>query len=344
MRSGPIVEDFEARFARAVGSRFAVAVSSGTAALYMASKALLQPGAEVIVPDFTFVATAAMVLAAGAKPVLADVDPLTYTLDPGDVRKRITPRTRGLVPVHLFGHPADVRRLRGLARDHRLHLIWDAAQAHGARFRGRDVGAFPDVVCYSFYPSKNITTAEGGMLTTSDPTLAAEFRLLRSHGEESPYYHVRVGFNLRMTDVAAALGRLQLAKLHSSVRKRRRNAAYLARGLSGLAGIQIPLVARSVGHAFNLFTIRLEPKILGMSREEFREKLSRRGIETGVYYPRPLHQQPIFRGYGSDRDFPVSTRLAETVLSLPVHPGLTAQDLRQMVSAVRGIVRDSARK
>ncbi len=334
-----MVEDFEVRFARAVGAKFAVAVSSGTAGLFLAYRTLLKPGDEIIVPDFTFVATASMAVAAGLRPVLADVDPQTFTLDPGEVERRLTWRTRALAPVHLYGHPANTAGLKRLARRHNLRVIWDAAQAHGASLRGRDVGSFPDVVCYSFYPSKNMTTGEGGMLTTSSPSLAAEFRLLRSHGEESRYHHVRLGFNFRLTDFAAALGREQLRKLPGNLRKRRRNAAALARGLAGVPGLEVPSVAPDARHAFNLFTLRLDPQILRMSRHDFQQALARRGIETAVHYPVPLHRQPIFRGFGTDRDFPVSTRLTETVLSLPVHPGLSARDLRRIVRSVRGVVR-----
>ncbi|MBZ5639831.1 MAG: aminotransferase class I/II-fold pyridoxal phosphate-dependent enzyme, partial [Acidobacteriia bacterium] len=187
LRQGQVTEDFEKGFARAVGARFAVAVNSGTAALFLAYRLMLKPGDEVIVPDFTFAATASMATAAAATPVFADVDPKTFNLDAADVERRITRRTRAIVPVHLFGYPADIARLSALARRHRLRVIWDAAQAHGARFRGRDVGSFRDVACYSFYPSKNMTTGEGGMITISDPSLASEFRLRRSHGEESRY-------------------------------------------------------------------------------------------------------------------------------------------------------------
>lgn len=344
LRAGRITEDFEARFARAVGARFAVAVSSGTAALCLAYRVLLKPGDEVIVPDFTFVATASMVVAAGATPLFADVDRHTFTLNPTDVEQRITRRTRALAPVHLFGHPADIPRLMRLAQQHHLKVIWDAAQAHGARFRGRDVGSFPDVVCYSFYPSKNMTTGEGGMLTTSDPSLAEEFRLLRSHGEESRYSHIRIGFNFRLTDVAAALGRVQLAKLPAAVRQRQRNAAILTRELAGIPGLECPQVAPDVAHAFNLFTVRLDPKLIGMSREEFQKALARGGIETAVHYPLPLHRQPVFRDYGSDRNFPVSTRLAETVLSLPVHPGLSKRNLRRIVRVVREVAASRGRR
>ncbi|MHB8654613.1 MAG: DegT/DnrJ/EryC1/StrS family aminotransferase [Terriglobia bacterium] len=339
LREGRVTADFESRFARAVGARFAVAVNSGTAALFLAYRVMLKPGDEVIVPDFTFAATAAMVTAAGATPVFADVDPKTFTVDPASVERKLTRRTRAIVPVHLFGHPANVTRLMAIARRHHLRVIWDSAQAHGAHFAGLDVGSYPDVACYSFYPTKNMTTGEGGMLTMQDPSLAAELRLLRSHGEESRYTHVRIGFNFRMTDVAAALGRTQLAKLPAVVRRRRRNATILTRGLRGVPGLHTPHVAPGVTSAFNLFTVRIEPEEMGMSRDEFQLALAKRGVETAVHYPLPLHRQPIFSGQGSDGEFPVSTRLAQTVLSLPVHPGLTRENLTRIVRAVRAVAR-----
>jgi dTDP-4-amino-4,6-dideoxygalactose transaminase len=334
LRQGRITEEFEHRFARAVGARHAVAVNSGTSALFLAYRALLEPGDEIIVPDFTFVATASMALAAGLKPVLADVAPATYTLDPAAVERRITRRTRALAPVHLYGLPADVEGLTRIARRHKLRIIWDAAQAHGARFAGRDVGSFPDAVCYSFYPTKNLTTGEGGMITTSDARLANELRLLRSHGEKSRYRHVRVGFNFRLTDIAAALGLEQLRELPANLKRRRRNAALLARGLRGLPGIALPQTPPKRTHALNLFTLVLDSRVLTMTREEFRAQLARRGIETAVHYPFPLHRQPVFRGYGAGGDFLVSTRLARTVVSLPVHAGLTTRDIERVVKAV----------
>ncbi len=338
LRAGRVVEDFENRFARAVGARFAVAVNSGTAALHLAYTALLEPGDEIIVPDFTFVATASMALAVGARPVFADVDPETFTIDPKEVARCITKRTRAIAPVHLYGHPAPVAEMLRQAHRHRLRIIWDAAQAHGARFQGRDVGSFRDVVCYSFYPSKNMTTGEGGMLATSDPHLADTLRLLRSHGEKERYQHVRLGYNYRLTDIAAALGGAQLSKLAGAVRRRQQNARILSHGLADLPGIQTPQVAPDAGHAFNLYTILLDSKRLGMSRDQFRTALARRGIETAVHYPLPLHRQPIFRGSGRDRDFPVSTRLAKCVVSLPVHPQLRRQDLLRIIQGIREVV------
>lgn len=338
LRAGQVTEKFESSFAAGAGARHAVAVSSGTAALHLACHALLSPGDEVIVPDFTFVATAAMVAAVGAKPVFADVDPRTFTLDPAEVERRITPRTRALVPVHLYGQPADITGLVRLARRHKLRIIWDAAQAHGAQFHGRDVGSFPDAVCYSFYPTKNMTTGEGGMVTTSNGSLDRQLRLLRSHGEADRYRHVRLGFNFRTTDIASAIGLVQLSRLEKAVRTRQRNARILNEGLQGIPGLQTPELVRGAGHAFSLFTICIDRRQAGMSRDDLAKALRLRCIQSAVHYPLPLHRQPVFRGYGLDRDFPVSTRLAKSVLSLPVHPGVKEDDLRYIVQSVREIL------
>lgn len=339
MRAGRLVEEFERRFALSVGARYAIAVNSGTAALQLAYQQLLRPGDEIIVPDFTFVATGSMAMAVGARPVLADVDPLSGTLDPASVEKHITRRTRAMVPVHLYGNPVDVRALVRVARRHRLRIIWDAAQAHGAESHGRDIGSLPDVVCYSFYPTKNLTTGEGGMLTTSDQTLAARLRLARSHGEESRYFHILLGYNFRLTDIAAAIGIEQLRKLPAFLRARRRIAAILSQGLAGIRGLELPRAARGDRHAFCLYTVRVDPGTLGMSRDDLQKALASQGIETAVHYPRALHQQPIFRRLGRDKDFPVSTMLAKTVLSLPCHPELRDGDLRRIIRAVRTAVR-----
>ena len=339
LRAGTITEEFEARFAAEVGAKYAVAVNSGTAALHIACATFLQHGDEVIVPDFTFIATASMAVAAGGKPILADVNPRTFTLDPAEARKRVTTRTRAIIPVHLYGHPAEVIEIKDLARSYRLKIIWDAAQAHGARFQGNDVGSFADAVCYSFYPTKNMTTGEGGMITTQDSGIATEFKLLRSHGERSHYNHTRIGFNYRITDIAAAIGLGELETLRASIERRRQNAAALVEGLAEIKGIHLPVECDSCAHAYHLFTIRIEPEVLGMTRDEFRQALASNGIETAVHYPRPLHRQPVFSGTGKDSDFPVSTLLSETVVSLPVHPLLTTKQIRHIITAVRRVTK-----
>lgn len=339
LRAGKITENFESSFAEQTGARHAIAVSSGTAALYLACHAMLSPGDEVIVPDFTFIATAAMVAAVGAKPVFADVNPRTFTLDPAEAERHITPRTRALIPVHLYGQPADITGLSRLARRHKLRIIWDAAQAHGAQFDKQDVGSFADAVCYSFYPTKNMTTGEGGMITSSNGSLANQLRLLRSHGEASRYRHVRIGFNFRTTDIASAIGLVQLARLGKAIRTRQRNARFLTEGLRGIPGLQTPEILPGAGHAFSLFTICVDRKQAGMSRDALAKALRLRGIQSAIHYPLPLHRQPVFRGYGLDRDFPVSARLAKSVLSLPVHPGVKEDDLHYIVRAVREILK-----
>lgn len=321
-----------------MGARYAIAVNSGTAALQLAYQEFLKPGDEIIVPDFTFPATASMAIAAGASPVLADVAPVSCTLDPASVEKVITHRTRAIAPVHLYGQPADTAGLARLARKHRLRIIWDAAQAHGAISNGRDIGSLPDAACFSFYPTKNLTTGEGGMLTTSNKALAAQLRLARSHGESSRYLHTRLGYNYRMTDIAAAIGIGQLRKLPAFLRARRRNAAILSKGLAGIPGLVLPQTPGGDRHAYCLYTVCVNSRVLGISRDELQESLAAQGIESSVHYPRALHQQPIFRHLGADRDFPVSTRLALSVLSLPVHPALSNDDLLRVIRAVRKAV------
>lgn len=280
-----------------------------------------------------------MVAAVGAKPVFADVNPDTFTLNSAEVERLVTPKTRALIPVHLYGQPADVSGLARLARAHKLKIIWDAAQAHGAQFNGRDVGSYPDVVCYSFYPTKNMTTGEGGMITTSNSSLAAELRLLRSHGESGRYRHIRLGFNFRTTDIASAIGLHQLARLPKAVRARQRNARILAEGLTGIPGLQTPQFIPGTSNAFSSFTICVDARRAGISRDELAKALLLRGVQPAVHYPLPLHSQPVFRGYGRNRGFPVSTRLAKTVLSLPVHPGVTEEDLRYILRSVREILK-----
>ncbi len=338
LRQGPLVEAFEQQFAASVGARYAVAVSSGTAALHVAYAALLRPGDEVLVPAFTFFATASMVSAVGAVPVFCDVDPHTFTLDVEDARRRITPRTRAIAPVHLFGTPADVEAIQQLAAEHDLHIIWDAAQAHGARYRGRDVGSFDDVVCYSFYPTKNMTTGEGGMITTNDEEIYRRCRLLRDHGQEEKYYHTILGFNYRMTDMAAALGIRQLQKVARWVQKRRENARYLTRHLQHMVGIQVQTEPPGAESSFSLYTIALDLDRFACDRDEFVRRLHAKGIGASVHYPRPLHHQPFYQARYRALSLPVSEGLSKRVLSLPVHPRLTQADLETIVEGVAEVV------
>lgn len=332
LRQGEVVSRFEEAFARRVGARHAVAVSSGTAALHLTYQALFRPGDEVIVPAFTFVATASMLVAVGAVPVFADVDPRTFTLTVDQARSRITGRTAGIVGVHLFGNACDIEGLAAVAADHGLVLVWDAAQALGTEYGGQDVGGQPSAVCHSFYPTKNITTGEGGMITTYDPELARQLRLARSQGAEAKYLHTALGFNYRMTDFQAALGLEQLGRLDDYLVARRANAEYLCRTLRDIDGLDLPVTTPQARHSFNQYSVLVRPPL--PSRQVVLAALAAAGIETAVHYPRPLHRQPLFADAHGTTVLPSSESLSETIFSLPVHPGLTAQQLARIAEAV----------
>jgi perosamine synthetase len=334
LRQGKECEAFEQEFAAKVGARFAVSNANGTAALHLAYLACLKPGDEVLVPSFTFFATASMVTMSGAIPVFCDVDPLTFNIDVADAERRITPRTRAIAPVHLFGNPVDVDAVQALAARHNLAMVWDAAQAHGAILKGEDVGSLDDFVCYSFYPSKNMFVGEGGMTCTNNPDYDQHLRFLRSHGETGKYLHTMLGYNYRMTDVEAAIGRQQLKRLDAMVALRRRNAAILNQGLGDLPGIRPQQVTPQADSAWHQYCVIVDPEAFGRDRDALAQCLKDRGIVTGVHYPRGLHQQPVFvELYGQVR-LAHTESLAEHILALPVHHGLSEPDVHAIVEAV----------
>jgi len=349
LRAGARCAEFESRFAEWVGARFAVSVSNGTAALHIAALAAIHPGDEVLVPAFTFIASATSIALAGGRPVLVDIDPDTFNMDPADARRRLTQRTRAILPVHLFGNAADVSAIQALAREHNLRVIWDAAQAHGTRYDGRDVGSLDDLVCYSFYPTKNMTTGEGGMITTNSPELYERCQLLKSHCQARKYFHTDVGLNYRLTDIAAAIGLAQLQRVDGMIARRRANAAFLNRELASLPGLTLPKVQERSEHSYNQYTIQVDEAIVGISRDEFSRRLRATGVETGVHYPRALHHQPALAVFGPFTGLENSERAAQRVLSLPVHPGLSDADLTAIATAVRsaaestGLRRDEGR-
>lgn len=330
LRQGRVVAEFEEAFATRVGARHAVAVSSGTAALHLAYLALFRPGDEVIVPTFTFVATASMLLAVGAVPVFADVDPRTLTLSIDDARTKITEKTRGIVGVHLFGNACEVHELTKLAREHDLTLLWDAAQALGTEYDGRDVGSYPVASCYSFYPTKNITTGEGGMVTTDDDELGRLLRLQRSQGAADKYFHTVLGFNYRMTDVAAALGISQLARLNRYIQARRSHAAQLTDLLRHVRGLALPLETPGGCHSYNQYCVVLSN---GSRRPEIQGFLRHRGIETAIHYPRPLHRQPLF--LDGSVVCAQAEQICEGIMALPVHANLEPPALNRIASALQ---------
>ena len=339
--AGAGVQAFEQQFASLVGAQYAVAVSSGTAALHVAYLAALNPGDEVLVPGFTHISTASMVHFAGAQPILCDVDRRTFTLSLDDATRKLGPKTTALAPVHLFGNACDVDGIGAFARRNNLKVIWDAAQAHCTRYRGEDVGRLPDLVTYSFYPTKNMTTGEGGMIVTNDKELYKRCKLLRSHGQSGKYYHQSFGFNYRMLEVSGALGLEQLKQLPAFTAKRRRNAQYLSERLASLDGIRVPFVAEAIEHSFHQYSILLDLAQFRCSRDEFVAALKAEGVEAVVHYPRALNQQPAF-GAGHVR-LPNCEWLAERIMSLPVHPLLSNEDLEHVSAAVTQVAAEMRR-
>lgn len=320
---GPEVAAFEDEFAAIVEGRTCVAVNSGTAALHLGLLALgVGPGDEVIVPSFTFAATANTVAMTGAAPVFADIEPDSFCLDPDAVAAAVSPRTAAIMPVHLYGHPAAMDRLQAVADRHHLAVVEDAAQAHAATFNGHPAGALGDAGAFSFYPTKNMTTAEGGMITTADAGVARQARLLRNQGMETAYHNELIGLNCRMTDLAAAIGRVQLSKLAEWTKARRAVAASFDQRLHG---VRRPRVDDRVEHAYHQYTVRAG------DRDALRAHLQDRGIGCGVYYPVPVHRLPSF---GRELDLPETERAAHEVLSLPVRPDLTDDEVDAVVEGV----------
>lgn len=337
LAQGENVAAFEQRFADVCHVREAVALSSGTAALHLALLAHdIGPGDEVITTAFTFAATANAILLAGATPVFVDIEPDTYTIDPDLVETAITPRTKAIMPVHLYGHPCAMLRLGAIAAAYGLAMIEDACQAHAARIDGKPVGSF-GTGCFSFYATKNITTGEGGMVTTNDPGIAERVRLLRNHGQTERYRHALLGYNLRMTEMQGALGVVQVEKLERLTEQRIANAAFLTEHLR--ASVQTPIVRSSYRHVYHQYTIRVPEQ-----RDEWVRHLRSRGIGTAVHYPLAVHQQPFYRECPgtstrttADVRLPVTELAAKQVLSLPVHPALSMEDLTTIAQEVRAL-------
>jgi dTDP-4-amino-4,6-dideoxygalactose transaminase len=323
---GPRVKEFEDAFSKYVGVDHAIAVNSGTAALHIALLARgIGEGDEVITTPFSFIATANSILYTGAKPVFADIQPDTFNIDPEDIKLKITHRTKAILPVSLYGHPAEMGDILDIAEDYGLAVIEDACQAHGALYKGRMSGSF-DVGCFSFYPTKNMTSGEGGMITCSDAKLAEKARMIRSHGSKVRYYHEMLGYNMRMTDIGAAIGLAQLKKVDGFNQKRIDNATYLSELLRGVDGIVTPTVRPYCRHVFHQYTLRITDKY-PLSRDALSQELNKAGIGNSVFYPVPIHRQQLYRELGYDGVYPVSEQTAKEVISLPVHPSITREDI-----------------
>ena len=330
LAQGPEVAAFESEFSEHVSNRHSIAVNSGTSALHLAFVAAgIGAGDEILVPSFSFAATANAVVLAGATPVFVDIEEDFFTMDVGKIAEMITPRTRGIMPVHLYGHPANMPEIMRIAEANGLLVFEDAAQAHLSKIDGIPVGAWGVLASFSFYPTKNMTSGEGGMITTGSDELNRKLRMLRNQGMETRYQNELVGFNVRMTDIHAAIGRVQLSKLPNWTKKRQANAFFLSENIQGVV---TPKVMQGAEHVFHQYTV----KIMGGDRDAFAAELLKRGVGSGVYYPTPIHKLPSF---GNPIDLPTTERMANQVLSIPVHPSLTQFELETIVEAVNSVAK-----
>lgn len=334
---GTEVATFEQEFsAHFVPGRESVAVNSGTSGLHLGLLAAgVGPGDEVIVPSFTFAATGNSVALTGATPVFVDIEPETFGLDPAAVEAAITPHTKGIMPVHLYGHPARMRELETIAAAHGVALYEDAAQAHGASLDGRPVGSFGQFAMFSLYPTKNMTSGEGGMVTAATNEITRRLKLLRNQGMERQYENELIGFNARMTDIHAAIGRVQLTKVADWTATRQANAAFLD---TQIEGVETPPVADGAVHVYHQYTVRV-----GADRDGFVQALkNEHNVGAGVYYPIPNHRLPSLARYAQDLDLPETEKAAREVVSLPVHPSLSQADLNRIVTAVNAVAKAGA--
>jgi dTDP-4-amino-4,6-dideoxygalactose transaminase len=321
---------FEEEFANFCNAKYGISVNSGTAAIFLALKALdIAKGDEVIIPSFTFIATANPIIFLGAIPVFADIDPETFTMKPEEVERLITPKTKAIMPVHLYGHPAEMKPIMEIAKENDLKVIEDACQAHGATCFGHKVGTIGDIACFSFYPSKNMTVAgEGGMITTNDPELAKKMAMMTDHGRSEGYTFVSLGFNFRLSEIHAAIGRVQLKHLPDWIEKRRENAALYGKLLGDMNEITVPREMSWANHAYYLYVIKSE------RRDELSNHLNNKGIGTAIHYSLPVHKQP----YILDTLPPVTLKnteeCADQVLSLPMDPQIKAEEIEQVVEEI----------
>jgi len=337
VRMGPYTKEFEEKFAERVGAKYAYAVSNGTAALHVAYLSTLRPGDEVIAPAFTFIATVSTVFFSNAKPVFADIDPETYLIDPEDVKEKINSQTKAIAPVHLFGNAADMDALAEIAEDHKLLLINDCAQAHGTEYGGRDLGSWRHLNCYSFYPTKTMTTGEGGIVTTNDPELYRLGTLIRNHGDDGRYHHVMLGLNYRMTDIMAVIGLNQLENLDGYLRKRRYIGEKLRRGIEKIDCVSPQKITPKTNPSYSYFSATLDLEKLKCTRDEFLKALQAENIDCGVHYPTPLTRQPAILDLMKPDRCPVSEDVANRIFSLPMHPYLSDDDLDAILTGVKKV-------
>lgn len=338
LRSASQCAALELKFAELSGAKHAMTCANGTCALQLAYEPLFEPGDEVLVPAWSYIATASMLVARGCKPIFVDAIEGTGQIDLADAARRVTPRTRGIAATHMYGCPVDIGATQALAAKHGLRVVYDAAQAHLSTYKGRGIGEFGDAVTYSFYATKNLGTGEGGLISCNDDKLARDIQLLRSHGETEKYLHERVGYNYRMNDITGAIGLSRLGRLARETKARQEAAVRYGEILAKVPGF-VPLkITAGATSAYHLYTVRLDLGVLKATREQVMKDLGALGVPTALHYPRSLPEQPAFarllEGQGT---WPVAERLAKTVMSLPMHHGLTDEHFATIEHGLRAV-------
>jgi dTDP-4-amino-4,6-dideoxygalactose transaminase len=335
---GPKVTAFESKFAKFVDATCAIAVNTGTSALQLALiSAGIKQGDEVILPSFTFVATAEAVIMAGGIPVFVDIDPNTFNINPEKIEEKITSKTKAILPVDLFGLPANLKPIRKIAQSRDLSIIEDAAQAHGAKYFEKSVGFLSDVTCWSFYASKNMTTGEGGMITTNNSEIANKIKILRTHGEKIKYSSITLGYNYRMSEIQAAIGLVQLSKLPNFIEKRTKNAKRLTKFLLNETNLALPYYSKNMISSWNLFTVKIKNST-EKERNNVVNQLRKKGIGASIYYVNPIHMMPYYKEKFGIFNLPETEKTAKQVFSLPIHPGIEDYQIEYIAKTLSKIL------
>ena len=337
---GKYIGEFEEKFSSYCGTRYGITTTSGTTALHLAIQSLdIGKGSEVIVPSFTMISSVFAIMYGGAKPVLADSEPETWNIDPDKIEEKITKNTKAILPVHIYGHPCDMGPILDIADDYGLYVIEDAAEAHGAEYKGKKAGSMGDIGCFSFYANKIITTGEGGMIVTNDGELAEKARLLKNlaFSKEKRFLHTNLGFNYRMTNIQAAIGVAQLERVDELVEARRKNASRYNKLLKDVQGITLPVEKKWAKNVYWMYSILVEDEF-AISRDELMEELEENGIETRRFFI-PIHQQPMFKEWRlfEDGTFPVAEKLSEKGLYLPSGSGLKKDEIEYVVETLASL-------
>lgn len=336
LRAAKKCEELEQRFAKMTGAKHMMTCANGTCALQLAYEPLFQPGDEVLVPAWSYIATVSMIVARGCTPVFVDANPETFQIDLADAARKITPKTRGIAATHLYGCPVDIDAVQALAAKHKLRVVYDAAQSHLATWKGQGIGAFGDVVTYSFYATKNLGTGEGGSLSCNDDGLARTIKLLRSHGETDKYLHEYIGYNYRMNDITGAIGCSKLDRLEAQTKQRQVNAARYDAILNSIPGLIAPKTTPGGESVFHLYVAKLDLSKFTCTRDEFCKALGAEGVPTAVHYPRALPKQPALSKWDK-KDCPVSDKLSTQVFALPMHHDLSDEHFRILAEALKKV-------